>query len=282
MVNISGACVALPRQTLAEYGITPALKSAITKIAENIPRHDHRVSYSLNGSGYHCQVENQIIYICVTDGDDKIRVVYSFLDDVKEKFKQTFSSINGGYPRPENLNPPLCSKFGSTIASRVRYFNENPEADKISKIQAQIDDVKEVMLQNIEDVIQRGENIDNLVDTTGNLFEEATQFEDNSRTLRKAMWWKNCKLILMILGVLLLIAFIITWFACGIDFSKCSGGKDDDKKDDSKLAPAPAPAPAPTPAPAPEDGQASREGSSFLPNTTHTKTQVDDENSSTT
>jgi vesicle-associated membrane protein 7 len=52
--------------------------------------------------------------------------------------------------------------------SLQEFFNNNA-TDELSKVQSQIDGVKEVMVQNIEKVLECGEKIELLVDKTDRL-----------------------------------------------------------------------------------------------------------------
>ena len=52
----------------------------------------------------------------------------------------------------------------------------------------QVDDVRGVMSQNIERVMERGERLDDLVDKTGNLEQNAVKFRQTSRKVRQK--WK--------------------------------------------------------------------------------------------
>lgn len=60
--------------------------------------------------------------------------------------------------------------------------------DKIKKIQKQIDDVKIVMQQNIEAVLNRGEKIDDLVVKSAELSKSAIEFRYNAKKLGKCCW----------------------------------------------------------------------------------------------
>lgn len=57
------------------------------------------------------------------------------------------------------------------------FYNTNPTSDNISKVQAQIDTVKDVMIENIDRVLERGERIELLVDKTDRLNQQAFKFE---------------------------------------------------------------------------------------------------------
>jgi hypothetical protein len=54
--------------------------------------------------------------------------------------------------------------------------------------------VKSVMVENIDKVLERGEKIELLVDKTDALQGDAFRFKKQSRRLKQAMWLKNAKL----------------------------------------------------------------------------------------
>ena len=101
-----------------------------------------------------------------------------------------------------------------------------------SQVQAKLDDVKNVMVQNIENVLERGEKLELLVDKTDKLQHSAFSFHRSSKRLQRAMWLKKMKIYaIMFLGAGLLILFI-SMMICGADFSKChsDGSGDDDSQ----------------------------------------------------
>jgi len=52
-------------------------------------------------------------------------------------------------------------------------------------------------------VLERGERMELLVDKTDNLNQQAFQFKKKSTQLKRAMWWKNTKLMIMLIFVVL-------------------------------------------------------------------------------
>lgn len=63
--------------------------------------------------------------------------------------------------------------------------------DAIQNAQGEIDNVRGIMSQNIETLLERGERIDLLVDKTDRLGGSAHEFRVRSRGLRRQMWWKS-------------------------------------------------------------------------------------------
>jgi vesicle-associated membrane protein 7 len=47
------------------------------------------------------------------------------------------------------------------------------------------------MVQNVEQILSRGERIELLVDKTDVMAGQATAFRRGARAVRRQMWWKN-------------------------------------------------------------------------------------------
>ncbi|CAG8492694.1 12828_t:CDS:2, partial [Acaulospora colombiana] len=65
----------------------------------------------------------------------------------------------------------------------MEYFS-NPEADRLKKVHGEIEQVKDVMVHNIERVLERGERIELLVNKTDNLTQQAFAFKKRSTALK--------------------------------------------------------------------------------------------------
>ncbi|KAJ6433045.1 hypothetical protein OIU84_020136 [Salix udensis] len=72
-------------------------------------------------------------------------------------------------------------------------MNHPEEISKLSKLKAQITEVKGIMMDNIDKVLDRGERIELLVDKTENLQFQADSFQRQGRELRRKMWLQNLK-----------------------------------------------------------------------------------------
>ena len=89
----------------------------------------------------------------------------------------------------------LQASFGPTIAQLVHQYNTAPPSDELSRAQAELAQVKDIMVQNVEQILSRGERIELLVDKTDNMASQATAFRRGARTVRRGMWWKNVKVV---------------------------------------------------------------------------------------
>ncbi|AQL09786.1 Putative vesicle-associated membrane protein family protein [Zea mays] len=97
----------------------------------------------------------------------------------------------------------------------MRYCDQHPEEiDKLAKVKAQVTEVKGVMMQNIEKVLDRGEKIELLVDKTEDLRSQAQDFRQQGTKIRRKMWWENMKMKLIVFGIVVALILLIVLTVC--------------------------------------------------------------------
>lgn len=92
---------------------------------------------------------------------------------------------------------------------------------KIQKVQDDIEEATDVMRQNIEAVVGRGEHLEHLVDKSDAFSQNARAFQKESVGLRRALWWKNVRMIAMLVGMMLGVGLFVAWYKCGLTFGQC-------------------------------------------------------------
>ncbi|CAI5983736.1 unnamed protein product [Closterium sp. NIES-64] len=85
---------------------------------------------------------------------------------------------------------------------------------KFAKIKAQVAEVKGVMKDNIEKVLQRGEKMELLAEKADVLSTQASQFKKQGTEIKKKMWWENMKVKAVVIGILVVLALIIWLSIC--------------------------------------------------------------------
>jgi len=89
--------------------------------------------------------------------------------------------------------------------------NVNDAAKRVQQTQAQVDEVVGIMRVNVEKVLERDQKLSELDNRADILQQGASQFEQQAGRLKRKMWWKNVKMMI-IMGVigatLLLIIFV--------------------------------------------------------------------------
>lgn len=151
------------------------------------------------------------------------RIPFGFLVEIKKRFLSRFEPSSTDFASMPNYGAAsfntelkkLMVEYGTTKAGKD---------DAISNVQSEIDNVRGIMTENIERVLERGERIDLLVDKTDRLGGSASEFRIRSRGLRRKMWWKNVKLMVLLTIVVIFLLYLFVGFGCGLPgWSRCIG-----------------------------------------------------------
>lgn len=80
---------------------------------------------------------------------------------------------------------------------------------KLRRVQFQVDEVSNIMKDNIEKIMERGERLEDLEEKSDSLATNADQFWSTAKKMQSRMWWRNMRvkvlLVLVILAILLII-----------------------------------------------------------------------------
>jgi vesicle-associated membrane protein 7 len=80
------------------------------------------------------------------------------------------------------------------VSCMLRPFNAYHLVDDIV-IFTLIIQIRTIMVDNIEKVLERGDRIELLVDKTATMQDSSFHFRKQSKRLRRALWMKNFKLL---------------------------------------------------------------------------------------
>ena len=87
-------------------------------------------------------------YLCLADEKNKRRLPFLFLEDIKTKFQSTYPGDRVAVAIAFSMN----AEFSRVMETRMNFFNDDPSADSFGKVKNQLEDVKGVMVENIEKV----------------------------------------------------------------------------------------------------------------------------------
>lgn len=189
-------------------------------LLEKIPQQDGKMTYLYDDYVFHYIVENGICYLCMSDEKNKHRIPFAFLEETKTNFIMKF----GLDVAQTAIAFAMNEEFKLLLDERMGYYNSD-EADRtidnIGTVKSQIDEVKDVMVQNIERVLERGEKIELLVDKTDNLNQQAFRFESSSRSLRRTLYWRQIKNRAIIALVVIVTIYFASVSMCGFSYKHC-------------------------------------------------------------
>ena len=193
-----------------------------------------------------------LTYLVVAHADFGRRIPFNYLAEIRRRFLDVF----GGEHPPINKNskfskgnaetqdkqdffstlPPYgAASFNTTLRNLTTTYNKsnsnssatataaaaadadgNYKPDALATARAELSDARVVMTDNIERVLDRGERIDLLVNQTDRLGGSARDFRVRSRDLRRQMWWKNVKLMVLVGVVMICLVYLLIGMGCGL------------------------------------------------------------------
>ncbi|XVE78062.1 hypothetical protein DITRI_Ditri13aG0114100 [Diplodiscus trichospermus] len=207
------AFVARGTVVLADYTeFTGNFTTIAFQCLQKLPSSSNKFTYSCDGHTFNYLVDNGFTYCVVAVESIGRQIPIAFLERIKEDFTKRYG---GGKASTASANS-LSKEFGPKLKEHMQYCIDHPEEiSKIAKVKAQVSEVKGVMMENIEKVLDRGEKIELLVDKTENLRSQAQDFRQQGTQMRRKMWWQNMKIKLIVLGILIALILIIVLSVCG-------------------------------------------------------------------
>lgn len=215
------------------------------------------MSYVYDTHIFHYVVENGICYLCMSDELRKHRIPYAFLQDMKQRFVARYGSDIPQTAIAFSMN----DEFAHVIQERMNFYNSDEAdhtVDNIGAVKSQIEDVKGVMVENIEKVLERGkqrkreesvlstnihvlitnyatasnihlfpikqtgEKIELLVDKTDRLNQQAFKFESSSRNLRRTLYWRKMRGYVVVGVAITVLLYLAMVSLCGgFGMKKC-------------------------------------------------------------
>ncbi|PKU67718.1 Putative vesicle-associated membrane protein 726 [Dendrobium catenatum] len=226
---------------LAEYTeFTGNFTSIASQCLQKLPASNNKFTYNCDNHTFNYLVEDgysesrsslssiSLDAYCVVAIESVGRQIpIAFLERVKEDFTKRY----GGGKAATAVANSLNREFGSKLKEHMQYCVDHPEEiSKLAKVKAQVSEVKGVMMENIEKVLDRGEKIELLVDKTENLrsqvikplvqqlaheeYLQAQDFRQQGTKMRRKMWFQNMKVKLIVLAIIIALILIIVLSVC--------------------------------------------------------------------
>eukprot|EP00672_Neobodo_designis_P020436 CAMPEP_0174842742 /NCGR_PEP_ID=MMETSP1114-20130205/10096_1 /TAXON_ID=312471 /ORGANISM="Neobodo designis, Strain CCAP 1951/1" /LENGTH=232 /DNA_ID=CAMNT_0016076951 /DNA_START=32 /DNA_END=730 /DNA_ORIENTATION=- len=118
--------------------------------------------------------------------------------------------------RASSLSSETCKTFDGPLAKLVEQFGDDSVVDvRVAKVKRTVDEVRDMAIENVERVIERGERIESMVEQTEQLQDNARGFHSQSTALRRQMWWNGVRTKLAIGGIVVGFLFVVYVIFCG-------------------------------------------------------------------
>lgn len=204
---------------LAEFSATSTNASSIAKqILEKITgTNDTNVSYSQDRYLFHVKRTDGLTVLCMADDTAGRRIPFTFLEDIHNRFVRTY-----GRAVLSAQAYAMNDEFSRVLSQQMEYYSNDPNADRINRLKGEMSQVRNVMIENIDKVLERGDRLELLVDKTANMQGNTFRFRKQTRRFRNTLWWRNVKLTIALIFLFLVAVYVILAFVChGMTLPSC-------------------------------------------------------------
>ncbi|XP_074297351.1 putative vesicle-associated membrane protein 726 [Silene latifolia] len=197
---------------IAEYTeFTGNFTSVAGQCLQKLPSSSNKFTYNCDGHTFNYLVENGFTYCVVAVESSGRQIPIAFLERVKDDFSKKYGSGKAANVKAKGLN----KEYGPKLKDHMQYVADHPEEiNKLAKVKAQVSEVKGVMMENIEKVLDRGEKIELLVDKTEDLRSQAQDFRKQGTKMKRKMWVENMKIKLIVFAIVGALAVILFLSIC--------------------------------------------------------------------
>ena len=187
-------------------------------------------NFETSGVAWHLESDGAAwIYVAITSPSYPLRHAAGLLRDLRTSFQPKAEA--GLNARGEGaLNNAMSGKFQRLCAQ----YDDLANVDSLHATLAKVETVKVVMQDSIELALQNCVSLEAIDQKADELQSQAGMFKSRAKTLRKQMWWKKCKMQMLIAFIILTIigVIVVVILAYTGQFDKKKGkGKDKKKKD---------------------------------------------------
>ncbi|KAJ9534732.1 hypothetical protein QJQ45_013096 [Haematococcus lacustris] len=219
--------VARDSTVLAEYTqYSGNFNTLAIQCLQNLNSPESKFTIACDRHTFNFLIHNGFTYLVVADEAYGRQIPFAFLERVRDEFDEKYADKGRASPAHS-----LDRAFGPRLKSHMDYCMAHPEEiSKVAAVQKRVNEVKDVMVENIEKVLERGERIELLVDKADGLATQAEVFQKKGRQLRNKMWWQYCKMKLLIALIILVLIAVIFVIAC------FSSGRNCTRKDDGNFS----------------------------------------------
>ncbi|KAK4492274.1 hypothetical protein RD792_003077, partial [Penstemon davidsonii] len=203
--------VARGTTVLAEFSAVTGNAGAIVrrvleKLSENESA-ESRMCFSQDRYIFHILRSDGLTFLCMANDTFGRRIPFSYLEDIYMRFMKNYGRV-APYAPAYAMN----DEFSRVLHQQMEFFSSNPSADTLNRVRGE---VRTIMVDNIDKILERGDRIELLVDKTSTMQDSAFHFKKQSKRLHRALWMKNAKLLMMLTCLIVVLLYLIIAAACG-------------------------------------------------------------------
>ncbi|CAH1984206.1 unnamed protein product [Acanthoscelides obtectus] len=166
------------------------------------PQSPPRCSIETGPYLFHYLIEYDVCYLVLCEKNYSKRLAYSYLEDIAQEFHKQYGRRVNSVTRPYSF-----IEFDNYIQKAKKTFTDSRSRRNLNAINNQLHDVQRIMVQNIDDVLQRGTVLSELDSKTQNLSMLTEKYKKDATYLNTKSFYVKAA----VGGIVLLVFVLYFW-----------------------------------------------------------------------
>jgi len=150
-------------------------KRLFKTLTANSPR---RCSIESGQYLFHYIIEQDSCFLTLCDRQFSKKTAYTFLEDLAQEFHAQFGHKINTATRPYSF-----IEFDTYIQKAKKTYGDSRSRRHLTELNTELQDVQRIMVQNINDVLERGAVLSELENKAGNLSEMSRKYKKDAEGL---------------------------------------------------------------------------------------------------
>eukprot|EP00386_Alphamonas_edax_P014370 GDKI01044179.1.p1 GENE.GDKI01044179.1~~GDKI01044179.1.p1 ORF type:complete len:225 (-),score=68.89 GDKI01044179.1:25-699(-) len=189
-------------------------KTQAKQILKRLDRAPPKCSIDSGNFTFHYTVEDGVCYMTLADKNYPKKLAFAYLDEISKAFiedlKREYGTHSVDYRSLiETIEKPyFFIKFDRVIQRKKQEYRDPRSNKAMSKLNESLAEVTQIMRQNIDDILQRGENLEDVGRKATDLRDVSKTFKDKARHLNlQALLRQYAPIAVIVLVVLVLLVW---------------------------------------------------------------------------
>ncbi|RLN06028.1 hypothetical protein BBJ28_00004484 [Nothophytophthora sp. Chile5] len=216
-MSIVYTLVARQQNVLCEHtdksGNFPTVTRAVLKhLAQDQPNASSPATKSVfpyNEFNFFFLHDDGLTFMCMAEERVHANVAFMMLAETQTAFLTRYKQ------QGQTALAYAMASFSTTLDSLMKKYDNYKMETPMSQVRQKMERVKTLMIDNVN------QKIDLLVTRTDKLQQDAMKYEKSAKKLMNVYWWMRVRYWIYSFLGLCLLAFIVSFFICGKDFSSC-------------------------------------------------------------
>lgn len=132
---------------------------------------------------FHYIIEQDVCFLTLCDRAFNKKMAYSFLEDLSQEFYSQYGHKINTATRPYSF-----IEFDTYIQKAKKTYSDSRGGRHLNALNTELQDVQRIMVQNIDDVLQRGAILSELDSRAQNLSMMSAKYKKDAASLNAVSW----------------------------------------------------------------------------------------------